>query len=346
MNEVNTIPKKYSNIDGLRTFGCLAIVAWHIKANLNFNMAGLAERVIPSFDYLVFLFMLISGFGMCNGYYQKLKSGQYDLNKFYSKRYCKLLPFFTFLLIIGCMTEFNLQSIYESMMEMTLLFGLLPNNNLHVIGVAWTLGVIFAFYLIFPFIVFLLHDKKRAILSFLISLCVTFMCQEYFMTDYFVTDGFVMRHSLLYCLPYFLVGGLIYLFRDDISKIINKYYKVFLVICLILTVGYFFIPDKINEFDITVVKTILLYSTWLCLSLGEKNIVFSNKFTVFISGMSMEIYLAHMVVFRIVEKLHIPEIVGKTGLGYIVTYIVTLVFLVIGISLYKIIEKWIAGKFI
>lgn len=60
----------------------------------------------------------------------------------------------------------------------------------------------------------------------------------------------------------------------------------------------------------------------------------------------MEIYLAHMVVFRIVEKLHIPEIVGKTGLGYIVTYIVTLVFLVIGISLYKIIEKWIAGKFI
>ena len=53
-----------------------------------------------------------------------------------------------------------------------------------------------------------------------------------------------------------------------------------------------------------------------------------------------------MVVFRIVEKLHIPEIVGKTGLGYIVTYIVTLVFLVIGISLYKIIEKWIAGKFI
>ena len=31
MNEVNTIPKKYSNIDGLRTFGCLAIVAWPVS---------------------------------------------------------------------------------------------------------------------------------------------------------------------------------------------------------------------------------------------------------------------------------------------------------------------------
>ena len=96
MNEVNTISKRCTNIDGLRTFGCLAIVAWHIKVNLNFNMGGLVERVIPSFDYLVFLFMLISGFGMCNGYYQKLKSGRYDLNKFYGKRYRKLLPFILF----------------------------------------------------------------------------------------------------------------------------------------------------------------------------------------------------------------------------------------------------------
>ena len=29
--------KKYNNIDALRTFGCLAIIAWHVKANLNFR---------------------------------------------------------------------------------------------------------------------------------------------------------------------------------------------------------------------------------------------------------------------------------------------------------------------
>lgn len=29
--------KKYQNIDALRTFWCLAIIAWHVKANTNFN---------------------------------------------------------------------------------------------------------------------------------------------------------------------------------------------------------------------------------------------------------------------------------------------------------------------
>lgn len=63
--------RKYRNIDALRTFGCLAIIAWHVKAIPDL-VRGVLDKVIPSFDYLVYLFMIISGFGMCNGY-QKLK---------------------------------------------------------------------------------------------------------------------------------------------------------------------------------------------------------------------------------------------------------------------------------
>lgn len=32
--------KKNGNIDALRTFGCLAIIAWHIKANTGFSTGG------------------------------------------------------------------------------------------------------------------------------------------------------------------------------------------------------------------------------------------------------------------------------------------------------------------
>lgn len=32
--------KKYGNIDALRTFGCLAIIAWHTKANTGFSTGG------------------------------------------------------------------------------------------------------------------------------------------------------------------------------------------------------------------------------------------------------------------------------------------------------------------
>ena len=332
--------KKYNNIDALRTFGCLAIVAWHVKANLQFNLTeGVAERVISSFDYLVYLFMIISGFGMCNGYYPKLKNGNYDLNKFYSRRYKKILPFFAILIILECVIDPKLNNIYEGLLEITMLFGFLPNNNLSVIGVAWTLGVIFVYYIIFPFIIFLLYNKRRGIITFFISLGITFMCQEYFMTEEFVANNFVMRHSFLFCLPYFLCGGLIYLYRNEIENIVNRHKLCCFIICVSLSAVYLLSPDKIIEFDIIVPKTLVLYTSWICLMLGEKDILFSNRFTGFISKISMEIYLAHMVVFRIVEKLHVPKMFGQTFLGYIFVYVVVVMLLITGISLYIKLQK-------
>ena len=47
------------------------------------------ERLIPSFTNLVFLFMIVSGFGMCCGYYQKFKDQKISVVDFYKKRYNK-----------------------------------------------------------------------------------------------------------------------------------------------------------------------------------------------------------------------------------------------------------------
>ncbi len=329
--------KKYRNIDALRSFGCLAIIAWHVKANTNFNGGGgvLTERIIPSFDYLVYLFMIISGFGMCNGYYQKLKDGNYDLNKFYSRRYKKTVPFFSILIIVNCILEFNRENIFEGLMEITMLFGFLPNNSLSVIGVAWTLGAIFAFYIIFPFVVFLLNDKRKGIISLIVTLGITYMCQSYFMTEKFVTSNFTMRHSFLFCLPYFLSGGLIYLYRNELSATVNLHKRAVLLGCVILAVGYLLSPDEIGGFDMIVPKTLILYSAMVCAVLGEQNKWLSNRFTKFISEISMEMYLAHMVVFRVVEKLHIEKVCDDAILRYVITYFMVVLLLVVGMKLYR-----------
>ena len=327
--------KKYRNIDALRSFGCLAIIAWHVKANTNFNGGVLTERIIPSFDYLVYLFMIISGFGMCNGYYQKLKDGNYDLNKFYSRRYKKTVPFFSILIIVNCILEFNRENIFEGLMEITMLFGFLPNNSLGVIGVAWTLGAIFAFYIIFPFVVFLLNDKRKGIISLIVTLGITYMCQSYFMTEKFVTSNFTMRHSFLFCLPYFLSGGLIYLYRNELSATVNLHKRAVLLGCVILAVGYLLSPDEIGGFDMIVPKTLILYSAMVCAVLGEQNKWLSNRFTKFISEISMEMYLAHMVVFRVVEKLHIEKVCDNAILRYVITYFMVVLLLVVGIKLYR-----------
>lgn len=328
--------KKYRNIDALRSFGCLAIIAWHVKANTNFNGGGLlTEKIIPSFDYLVYLFMIISGFGMCNGYYQKLKDGNYDLNKFYSRRYKKTVPFFSILIIMNCILEFNRESIFEGLMEITMLFGFLPNNSLSVIGVAWTLGAIFAFYIIFPFVVFLLNDKRKGVISLIVALGITYMCQSYFMTEKFVTSNFTMRHSFLFCLPYFLSGGLIYLYRNELSATVNLHKRAILLGCVILAVGYLLSPDEIGGFDMIVPKTLILYSAMVCAVLGEQNKWLSNRLTRFISEISMEMYLAHMVVFRVVEKLHIENVCHNALLRYVITYFMVVLLLIMGIKLYR-----------
>ena len=46
--------------------------------------------------------------------------------------------------------------------------------------------------------------------------------------------------------------------------------------------------------------------------------------TKFISGISMEIYLSHMVMFRVVEKTRLNQMFGNGVLQYIVTVMLVL----------------------
>ena len=53
--------------------------------------------------------------------------------------------------------------------------------------------------------------------------------------------------------------------------------------------------------------------------------VLSNQFTKFISSISMEIYLSHMVIFRVIERLGFNTIIGNGWGQYIVTVVIVLV---------------------
>ena len=58
--------ERYEGIDGLKAYAILGIALMHILSNGNFGLNGLVfQKLIPSFTNLVFLFMMVSGFGMC-----------------------------------------------------------------------------------------------------------------------------------------------------------------------------------------------------------------------------------------------------------------------------------------
>lgn len=71
-----------------------------------------------------------------------------------------------------------------------------------------------------------------------------------------------------------------------------------------------------------------------CLGSGG---VLENKFMRFFSGISMEVYLSHMFIFRVIERLGLNIVLGN---GWI-QYIVTVIMVTIGSSIFSMVMQQI-----
>lgn len=201
--------KHFYGIDWLRAMACIGIVLMHMIANNSYELTGfVAERMIPSFTDFTFLFMTISAFGMCVGYYDKVLSGKVDWIDFYKKRYMKILPFFVIVVLLDVIFNHDLNSIIEAIPNLTLTRGLFP-NDIGQVGVAWFLGLVFVFYMMFPFFCTLISSKKRAWASLLVAILLNYVVGNFYGMG---------RSNIIYSLMFFIAGGLIYLYRDVIES--------------------------------------------------------------------------------------------------------------------------------
>lgn len=328
--------KTYGAIDGLRTIAAVGILMMHVAANTNYEISGyIYDRVIPSFTNFTFLFMVISAFGMCCGYYEKIRNNRISFDDFYAKRFKKILPFFAALVVLDIVMSPSLSAIYEGFADVTLLFGLLPDaGNITVIGVGWFIGLVFVFYLCFPFFCCLIKNKRCAWMAFAVSLIYNFICARYFE---------VGRNNILYSACYFMVGGLIYLYKDELERFAKMSSARWIVLLLVMMsiVAYYVIGA--NTVTLLSVSSILLIYAII-----RRGGVLQNRITHFISGISMEIYLSHMVIFRVVEKTGLHKVLGNSWVQYVVTVVMVLggaiVFSVIMQGLIGFVEKNMAER--
>lgn len=233
--------EKYNGLDIARTYSIVGIILMHVLGNTNYHFRGFVfEQLIPSFTNLVFLLMMLSAFGMCCGYYEKFVNKTIDINKFFSRRYKKMWPFFAVVCSLDLVINPSLNSLYEYFANLTLVQGLLPNPSISVIGVSWTLAVIFVFYLLFPFFVFLLSNRNRAWLAFIVSIIMNFMCQVYFFDKNHILQSTNLRENILFSGMFFMNGGMIYLYRDKIIFLVRKYKPIFIIITFSSLCAYYF----------------------------------------------------------------------------------------------------------
>lgn len=312
---------RFESLDSLRAFAAIGIVICHILSNANLNLPEnfLFQRFLPFGSEYVFLFMMLSAFSMCCAYYQKFKDRQVDLNTFYKRRYLRIWPFFAMMVLIDVALEFSKETLIEAFADLTLFFGFLPNPDIHVIGVGWFLGLIFVFYAIFPFFVFLLDNKKRAWIVLALSIAMMVFASSYFSRPELVVRS-VSKWSILYCMPMFVCGGIIYLYIEKIKKLPVQWA---LAIAVLTTVLFFVLKN-----DYLVAK-MLVFASWIILAIADsmrpaKWTLMKNKYVAFLSGISMEVYLCHMMFFRVVEKTHVLDAIPSGLMRFLICLVLTL----------------------
>lgn len=339
----NSSFKRHDNIDCLRAISCFAIIAMHIQANTNYEISGfIYNTIVPSWTWLVYLFLIISGFSMCCGYYDQ--TGTVDIEQFYLKRFRKTVPFFACLIFLAVIMEHTIDAVFEGVMELTMAYGLLPNNNPGILGVCWTLGVIFVFYMLFPYFVFLIKNKKRAWMTLIITLVINQMCTLYFFTEKFVVSSFTPRHSFLFCAPFFVVGGGLYLYREEIEGLVSKYRCAMLGTCVLGTVVWYVCPRSVFGIQLFTIESIILFAMWLSYAISVKSRFMNNKIMHYFGSISMEMYLAQMVVFRVIEKLDLLYKFRNDWVAFLFVCTIEIGLLVVGIETYKSIKHFLVNS--
>lgn len=319
--------ERYDNLDGLRAYAAIGIVMMHVLANSKYAVQGfLFRRMIPSFTDFTFLFMVISAFSMCCGYYEKFKDGKIDIEHFYKRRYQRLWPFFGILCTIALVTSISMKSFFDWFADLTLMFGLIPNNNIEIIGVGWFIGLVFVFYMMFPFFVFAIGNKKRAWFSFTVGVLLTISCILHFTKA-------ASRINIVYSASFFLLGGIVYLYRD----VIKRYKALWIALLVASIIAYYTLSG--NALVGVFMELAVSYCLLATAISFKGRVLLHNRFAVFFSGISMEVYLSHMVAFRVVQKLHMTNKLGNGAASYFVTVFCTLVGAVaISLILKKLVE--------
>lgn len=193
------------------------------------------------------------------------------------------------------------------------------------LGVSWTLAVIFVFYMLFPFFCFLIGNKKRAWGVAVAALMFNWLCSSYFSAG---------RGNIVYDAIYFIAGGLVFLYRKELVEFSSKHKVIAGAILLIATVVYFAVGGY-------TLMMLLFCVAALIYTIGcNRRGVLVNPIVKFLGGISFEIYLCHMVIYRVFEKLHLGHLFGNGLLAYIFTAVAV----ICGSVVFSVCAKWFLNK--
>lgn len=110
---------------------------------------------------------------------------------------------------------------------------------------------------------------------------------------------------------------------------------LWLAVCICLTILWYCMPGEILKVDVTMLKNLVLFMLWLMYAISVNSNILSNKVTRYISGISLELYLAQMLIFRMLEKINGLYLLGHGWYGFILSWIMIIAGLIAFIEIWK-----------
>lgn len=224
-------------IDVLRFLAIFFVTGFHVARYIGFDnlhsFGKIFKNLFITGGWLgCCLFFLISGYCLCLNYNENTKYFDY-----LKHRLIRLLPTYYvamviwyFLIKMGIAPKpIDLSAILS---HVFLLHNLNEANFYSMSGVFWFLGVLFDFYLIFPFLYKLQKNTRFGLEILTLILFVA----SIFITCCFHIRGSVFNKSILINLPCF-VFGMILCKKQYVNLFFNKYLKaILLIISLVLLI--------------------------------------------------------------------------------------------------------------
>lgn len=322
--QFNTInPSNYLSIEQtnwLRGFAIVMVVYSHYYPVLGLTYGYGPISHILGFGFIgVAIFLFLSGYAIM---ISKLRKPDY-LNHFIPKRMLRLyIPFLisyiVFVIIMYCTgVRLSLNNILD-----------IPFMSLPGV-LNWYLKVQLVLYIVFYLLALFIKDNKRLTVS-LLALCFVFMLIGYIcqLENYWYQSSFL-----------FPVGMLFAIYKEKLFNIVNrKYILSFCISVLFFMIS--FIPYYL--YGGVIFETIFILGTTqflLCVCIKTSG---NSKIISYLGTISLELYLAHLVVLNAVrDKLNYEENI----LTFIIYLAVSILFAILVNKMGTVIIKKINNKF-
>lgn len=297
----------------------------------------------------VSFFFILSGFVLSYSYHNKILAGQTKFSEFWLARFARIYPLhiLTLLIVIPLSFQGNITEwINRFVLNIFLLQSFVPSDDVYFYfnSVSWSISDEWFFYIMFPFLVFMLTKRKYLwAMPFILMLIPVslWLVKESYHEKYFYINPLLRLGD-------FIIGILLYLLykkRKETSLLKSKTVATTLEISSILLLSVFLyfhsdIPQGYRYSCYYWPPIVLLIYTF-SYSKGHISNILSNKILVYLGEISFGFYMIHMLIIRYYKFLpqKFPALSAYTPLDHNGAIIIFLISLAGSIILYKWFEK-------